>query len=85
MTHGRRAGRVESCTGQVVTPSAAAEDTPAMAKPLNASPSTRSAAEAKYRTLRDLDYQAAMHNLAAAGIHAELRSIDAAALAHAAQ
>ncbi len=47
--------------------------------------STRSAAEAKYRTLRDLAYQAAKPDLAAVGIHVELGSIDAAALARAAQ
>jgi hypothetical protein len=66
-------------------PSAIAEDTPAMLKPPNASPRSRSSAEAKYRTLRDLACQAAMHDLAAVGIHAELRGIDAAALAAAAQ
>ncbi len=41
---------------------------------------TRSAAEARYRALRDAAFRAAGADLAVAGIVAELRSIDAAAL-----
>lgn len=41
----------------------------------------RPAAEARYRNLRNVAFLGAEQNLADAGIHAQLRSIDAAALA----
>jgi hypothetical protein len=47
--------------------------------------SDRSAAEARYRLLRDTAFRAAEADLAAAGRPVELRSIDAAALAAVAQ
>jgi hypothetical protein len=56
-----------------------------MPEPENPAPRSRSAAEAKYRTLRNTAFKVAMRDLAANGVHAELRSIDAAAVAHAAQ
>ncbi len=43
--------------------------------------STRSSAQTRYRTLRQMSFQEAMAQLAASGIEADLRPIDAAALA----